>query len=58
MIKVSGESQSSKNILIFPTDVKNAEIEEELTIGTKIKFRPRVEGNLTFASDIRLVTLS
>ena len=57
MVKLSGENKSSKNILIFPSDVELADIGDELSVGMKIRFRPRVEGNLTYASDIRLVTI-
>ena len=55
--KISSENYQSKNILIFPNDVELADIGEDISVGMKIRFRPRVEGNLTYASDIRLVTI-
>lgn len=57
MVKISSENYQSKNILIFPNDVELADIGEDISVGMKIRFRPRVEGNLTYASDIRLVTI-
>ena len=57
MVKISSENYESKSILIYPNDVELADISEDISVGMKIRFRPRVEGNLTYASDIRLVTI-
>ena len=44
-------------VMFFPSDVKKAEL-TGLTIGSRIKFRPRVEGRITIACDLGEVTVS
>jgi hypothetical protein len=39
------------NVMFFPHDVKKADL--DIKVGTKLKFRPRVEGRATIASDLK-----
>jgi hypothetical protein len=50
-----GFSQGS--VMFFPSDVARAQI-KDLKPGTRVKFRPRVEGHLTIAGDLALVQVS
>jgi hypothetical protein len=43
------------NVMFFPHDVSMSEL-KDLTVGTKVKFRPRAEGHATIASDLKLNT--
>jgi hypothetical protein len=42
------------SIMFFPHDVKRAEL-GEIKVGSKVKFRPRVEGYATIAADLILL---
>lgn len=45
---------SQGTVMFFPADVARAKI-RDLKPGTRVKFRPRVEGHLTIAGDLALV---
>jgi hypothetical protein len=47
-------------IMFFPSDVDKAELggSETVKVGVKLKFRPRVEGNVTIACDLMLAQSS
>ena len=48
---------SQGNVMFFPADVLRAKI-RDLKPGTRVKFRPRVEGHITIAGDLALVQVS
>ncbi len=54
-IAVDDPSFTQGSIMFFPSDVQRAEL-AALKVGTKIKFRPRTEGQVTIACDLVLVS--
>lgn len=54
LLAVDDPGFSQGNVMFFPSDVERAKI-AELKPGTRLKFRPRVEGHITIASDLALV---
>ncbi|MEZ4741777.1 MAG: NERD domain-containing protein [Bdellovibrionota bacterium] len=52
-LKVSDPAFQRSNIMFFPEDVKKAGL-SGLKVGSKLKFRPQVEGLATIACDLKL----
>ena len=55
-LSVDDRGAGSNAIMFFPHDVKRSAI-ADLTIGMKLKFRPRVEGFATIATDLKDVVI-
>jgi len=54
-LQVDDPAFQQGSVMFFPHDVHNADI-TSLTVGAKVKFRPRAEGNVTIACDLILST--
>ena len=54
MLKVQDPTFEKTTIQFFPSDIEKAGI-KNIKIGSKIRFRPRLEGQLTIACDLILV---
>jgi hypothetical protein len=52
ILKVKDPAFQKSSILFFPHDVKKASI-NELKVGVKLKFRPKIEGRMTVAADLK-----
>ena len=53
-ISVDDPAFTQGSIMVFPHDVKASGF-SELKVGTKLKFRPRVEGQVTIACDLTVI---
>lgn len=51
-LKVSGGDFERSNIMFFPHDVEKAAL-KDIKVGTSIRFRPKVEGYVTIACDLK-----
>ncbi len=55
LLKVSDPGFKTGQIMFFPSDIAASGISlESLKVGVKLKFRPRVEGYITVATDLQL----
>lgn len=53
-LTVDDPTFQQSNVMFFPNDVAKSDI-GELKVGMKLKFRPRVEGQVTIACDLAMV---
>ena len=54
-LTVEDAAFQKSTIMFFPSDVEKNGLEHDLKVGVKLKFRPKVEGPITIASDLKLV---
>ena len=55
-MQVEDPAFQKSTIMFFPADVNKARIEKQIKVGVKLKFRPKLEANVTIASDLSLVS--
>ena len=53
-LSVNDPSFQKSSIMFFPHDIKKAEL-DDVRSGSKLRFRPHVEGQTTIATDLKLV---
>src|SRR5205823_5538830 len=54
-LSVEDRSSATNTIMFFPADVNRSAI-TEFKVGIKVKFRPRIEGFATIATDLTIAT--